>query len=460
MTGKYFIIFLLTLFLHKAVTSQLLTDSVKSVASQEFSDPSLLKKIFLGSNYRKEWATPVKMPVFYLKTDKHNFKIDRMGGGHQTTSLYLKDSGGKEWVLRSVDKKVKKDLVRGIFRMPFILKMIQDLVSTAYPYGSLSIPDLSNATGTLAGTHELYFVPDDPDFGEHRKDMANRAFILIDLHPTGEIDLETNEMIEKLKESNEYLVDQKEVLQSRLLDWLIADWDRHEGQLRWLQKDSAERKWFYPLPRDRDQAFAQSDGLFVKFVGSTFMPFLRGFGKKSTGIRQLSKKIDSLDHAFLNRLEKSDWENIIADFQSNLTDSVIESAIKKQPEEIYSIREQKIVDKLKSRRDGLLKNAMKYYSFLAREVTVKSSAKAEFFKITGYKDKTLVTVYDYSKGDTSEIIYSRSFDPAETRIIYILENGVDKILQEGELNKIKIVVRSSDRKKEYVLTGNAGIRDE
>jgi len=107
-----------------------------------------------------------------------------------------------------------------------------------------------------------------------------------------------------------------------------------------------------------------------------------------------------------------------------------------------------------------LKNAMKYYSFLAREVTVKSSAKAEFFKITGYKDKTLVTVYDYSKGDTSEIIYSRSFDPAETRIIYILENGVDKILQEGELNKIKIVVRSSDRKKEYVLTGNAGIRDE
>ena len=48
----------------------------------------------------------------------------------------------------------------------------------------------------------------------------------------------------------------------------------------------------------------------------------------------------------------------------NVTDSVIETAIKKQPKEIFAIRGNKLIEKLKSRRDGMLKHAMKYYSFL------------------------------------------------------------------------------------------------
>jgi hypothetical protein len=451
---KKIYLFVLLLTLQKTILAQSFPDSAVVAASLEFENASLFKKIFLGSNYRKEWATPVKMPAFSLRTNEHDFTIDKMGGGHQTTSLYLIDKNGKEWVLRSVDKTVKEDLVRGLFKLPFVLNMIQDLVSTAYPYGSLSIPDLSNAAGVVVGQHQLYFVPDDPAFGEHRERMANRAFILIDLHPTGESELKTNETIEKLRESNDYLMDQREFLKSRLLDWFIADWDRHEGQLRWLQKDSVGKKWFYPLPRDRDQAFAHSEGLFVKFVGITFMPFLRGFEKKSTGIRQLSKKIDSLDDAFLNRLEKNNWEEIIKNFQNNLTDSVIVSAIKKQPEEIYSIRGQRIIEKLKSRRDGLLKNALKYYSFLAREVTVKSSREAEFFKVNNYPDKTQVTVYDYSNEDTTQLIYSRTFYPSETRTIYILEDGADKILQEGEPNKIKVVIKNADNKTQTAFQKN------
>ena len=39
---------------------------------------------------------------------------------------------------------------------------------------------------------------------------------------------------------------------------------------------------------------------------------------------------------------------------------------KKQPTEIFAIRGKEMIEKLKSRRDGLLKNAMKYYLSLQR----------------------------------------------------------------------------------------------
>src|SRR6185503_247624 len=76
-------------------------------ASDKYCCPSLFEKIFFGSNYRREWATVVKIPVFDIK--KTNFRIVEMGGGKQTTSLELIDDENCEWVLRSVDKNVKPD---------------------------------------------------------------------------------------------------------------------------------------------------------------------------------------------------------------------------------------------------------------------------------------------------------------------------------------------------------------
>jgi type II secretory ATPase GspE/PulE/Tfp pilus assembly ATPase PilB-like protein len=78
----------------------------------------------------------------------------------------------------------------------------------------------------------------------------------------------------------------------------------------------------------------------------------------------LSKKTRALDKQFTNQLKKEDWESIIKEFQKNMTDSLIESAIKKQPPEIFAIRGEELVSKIRSRRDGLLKHVMKYYYFL------------------------------------------------------------------------------------------------
>ena len=332
-------------------------------ASVKYSYPSLLEKLLFGSNYRREWGRPVTMPVFDLK--KTNFQIVRMGGGQQTTSLELVDDKGREWALRSVDKDVEPP--KSFMENTFIQRVIQEHVSGSYPYAGLSVASIAQAAGVPAGEQCLYFVPDDSVFGQYRSTMANRVFILVNNQPQPQKGIMTNEMMEKLKLDEQFNVDQKEFLKARLVDWLVADWDRHDDQWRWIQEKTDSGIAFHIVPRDRDQAFYRSNGLLVKFVGLFFMPHINKFNKKGRGLKGLSKKTRTLDKEFTRRLKKEDWETIIKEFQENISDSVIESAIKKQPPEIFAIRGNDLIEKLKSRRDGLLKHAMKYYYFLNRQ---------------------------------------------------------------------------------------------
>lgn len=246
----------------------------------------------------------------------------------------------------------------------FIEWIIQDHVSAAYPYAGLSIPDISNAAGVPAGEQRLYYVPDDTAFGENRSAMANKVFILVNQQLQPQKGITTDEMLVKLKSDTPHYVDQKEYLRARLVDWLVADWDRHQDQWRWIQRHTDSGIGFYVVPRDRDQAFFKSNGLLVKIIGLFFMPHMNKFNKTARGIKGLSRKTRAMDKQFTSQLRKEDWESIIKEFQKNMTDSVIESAIKKQPPEIFAIQGAELVEKLRSRRDGLLKHGMKYYNFL------------------------------------------------------------------------------------------------
>lgn len=331
-------------------------------ASEKYGSPSVIEKIFFGSNYRREWGTPVTMRVFDIR--KTNFRIVQMGGGQQTTSLELLDEKGREWVLRSVDKDVQSG--KKIAQNKIVKAIVQDHVSGSYPYAGLSVPDIAHAVGVSAGEQYLYFVPDDTAFGQYRQAMANKVFILVNDQPQPQKGIATDTMLAKLKADTQYYVDPKKYLNARLVDWLIADWDRHEDQWKWIEEKTDSGIAFYVVPKDRDQAFYKSNGLLVKFVGLFFMPHIDRFNKSGRGIKSLGMKAKELDKQILDPLRKGDWETIIREFQDNVTDSVIESAIRKQPPEIFAIRGKELIQKLRSRRDGLLKHVMKYYDFLQR----------------------------------------------------------------------------------------------
>ncbi|HVE60604.1 MAG TPA: hypothetical protein VNA26_02215, partial [Chitinophagaceae bacterium] len=341
------------------MTADSKTDSVTWQASTKYADPSFFKRLFLGRNYRKEWETPVKLPVFHLKA--MGFTIKELGGGQQTKSLRLSDKSGKIWALRTIDKDVEKALPP-FFRNTILEKITQDMVSAAHPYAPLTITVLSNAMAIIAPTPKIYFVPYDEDFDTLAGIFGNTLCLLEQREPTPDrTDTESTEkVLEEIIEENDHLIIQKAVLRARLLDMLIGDWDRHSDQWTWGVVEQNGVDYYYAIPRDRDQAYFYSQGLLVKIARKIALPHLVGFRKDLSKLRKLNNKSWQFDNTFLNELDRQEWESTIKLVQSSLTDSVISKAIHQLPPEVYPLSGPQLEMKLKGRRNDLLKAGLKY----------------------------------------------------------------------------------------------------
>src|SRR5690242_5091310 len=62
------------------------------------------RTFWMGANYRKEWKTPITVPVLNMSTEKGGLKPIKRGGGKQTRSLRVEDPQGRQYALRSIQK--------------------------------------------------------------------------------------------------------------------------------------------------------------------------------------------------------------------------------------------------------------------------------------------------------------------------------------------------------------------
>lgn len=210
-------------------SSALVRDSVITPASIKYQNPTFFKRLFLGDNYRVVWSMPVTFPVFRIKTT--DLTIKELGGGQQTKSLKLQDKQGREWALRTVDKDVEHAIPK-FMRHTIAQKVTQDMVSAAHPYAPLTIPTLAHAIGVIVPEPTFYFVPDDPALESYRSIFANTICMLEQKEPTPDRSgtENTEDFLKELLNENDHLVIQQAVLRARLLDMLVADWDRHADQ--------------------------------------------------------------------------------------------------------------------------------------------------------------------------------------------------------------------------------------
>lgn len=403
-------------------------DSVIAPASTKYINCSPIRVLFIGKNYRREWSTPVKMPVFHLKTQQGGFTIEELGGGQQTRSLRLLDKNGQEWVLRSTDKDVSKALevkLKNKFARRIVKDIVQDLISAAHPYGSLTVPELAKAAGVIVARPTLFYVPDDPAFGEYRTLFANTVCFLEDREPTPDQSgtESTEDVMKKVFKKNDHQLMQQAILRARLLDMLIADWDRHQDQWKWGVQKKGNTTYYYPVPKDRDFAYFKSNGLIILFASMTVVPHMHSFTRDGSAIKKLSNKTWEIDAQWLNQLDEEDWKKAIINFQNKLTDSVIEIAVKKIPAEVYAFSGKKLETILKNRRNGLLQHALNYYRFLARNTYIIGSDDQEFFTIAQDGDNISVTVSKNGSADKNQVIYQRTFNQKDTKKIFI--KGLD-----------------------------------
>ena len=423
-----------------------LPDSVSVAASYAYSQPSFFRKIFMGKNYRKEWETPVKLPV--LNLTKLGLIVEELGGGRQTKSLRLLDKDSAEWALRTVDKDVRPAIPK-LIRNGFTVSIVQDMVSAAHPYAPLTVPMLADAVGVHAAQPTFYYVPDDTSLGKFRSLFAGTVCLLEkrDLIE-GVKTKSTEKMLGDLFEHQKSQLNQAAYLNARLLDMAIADWDRHYDQWKWAELDSGKRTIYLALPKDRDQAYFSSQGWLLKIIRLLGMKFTVGFTDETDNLVKLNSVAWNLDRLLLNELSREDWTSIAREFQNNLKDDVIQNAVKELPDNIYSMHGALITQKLLSRKNTLASGVLKYYSFLSKEVTIHGTDKAEHFDLTGNKDSVTLTVRP--KDDVKKIGYKRTFYPNETKKIKLLGLDGDDVFSSN--SDLQTAIR-------FEIDGGAGNND-
>ncbi len=400
------------------------------------------RRYWMGTNYRKEWMTPVKAPVINLATEHGGLTPTKRGGGKQTRSLRLEDTRGREYNIRSIQKFITAKTLPGGFESEAAADLVQDGVSASYPYSALSVTPLAEAAGVLHLSPRLVYIPDDPKLGEHRADFGNMlAWLENRLPDTVKKGFDTDEVVEKLVDDNDNAVDQHALLKARILDMFVMDLDRHEDQWTWGSWDNGKGKTYYPIPKDRDQAFYTNQGLLPGIVKWPWLvPQLQGFRAEAKNIKRFNFAARNLDRYFLNQLTQNDWSQAADRFISQMTDAVIDKAIDAQPPEIRSISGDKIRETLRERRKYLALEVMEYYRFISEIVNITGSDKKELFDVTRNDDgSVLVQVFKITnEGNQSTKMYDRLFDPAVTDELRLYGfGGEDKFSIKGNNDRSK-----------------------
>lgn len=425
---------------------------------------------FWGKHYRKEWNTAIRVENFYLDTAKGGLTPFQEGGGRQTKSLRLKGKGGKEYVLRSVNK----DFSKGLKDMDgtFISRIAKDQVSIGHPFAAYTITPMIEAAGIYHTQPKIVFVPKQKAFGKFNDEYGDQLYLFEERSDENQEDADnfgnsknvvgSEKLMEKIYDENDNQVDQVVFVRARLFDIFIGDWGRHPDNWRWAEFDRGKQTIYKPVPRDRDQAYTKIDGFYPDIAGA-IRNEIQGFHYSIKHIGGWNFPGRPLDQKFLNELTLDEWLAQAKYLQLVLTDTLIESSIHLMPTELFSISGNEIINKLKARRDELQVYAKKYYDYLSKTVTILGSEKKELIEVYVLADKKVdVDVFKIDKeGNKIDTpYYSRQFNPGETKDLFIYGLGKkDIITLKGEKrSKIKVHIIDPQAKDSISELDNNSIK--
>jgi len=309
------------------------------------------------------------------------------------------------------------------------------------PHGScrIHLPYLADAIDVYHTNPKIYYIPAQPALGSFNGIFGGEMH-LVEERPSGkhwkdaaffgspDKIVSTPDLNEGLLKSSKHRVDQEWAIRTRLLDFLIGDWDRHDDQWTWASFDKDDdNKLYRPIPRDRDQAFSRYDGV-VPWLARQTLPFLRQlqvYGPTIKSMKWTTWSARLFDRTYLNELGWKQWEAQVKFIQQQLSDSVIENAFRDWPAKAKQVSAPQIIGSLKVRRNDLLRIARTHYEFLSGSVDVIGTEDRERFEIDRLDDDhTRVTVSEINKkGEVKHQTYQRIFETRDTEFIDVYGNG-------------------------------------
>jgi len=426
-------------------------------ADPQYANKSGFHEWLMGTNYRNVWATPFKYEVLDLNKEQGGLKIIKRGGGMQTQSLRLEDKNGTEWVLRSL-KKYPEKAVPEALRETVAKDVVQDQISAANPYAPVAVVPLAAAAGVHHTNPRFVYLPKDTSLGVYANTFGDDVYLFEEREPDvkGKT-LSTPKLLEQIQGDNDNTVNQPAVLNARLLDWLIADWDRHDDQWRWGAENDKKAKTqrYYPIPRDRDQAFFVNEGLLPRIASRKWaLPNIQGFRPKIRYIEGQNPTAQAFDRSFMNELTEQQFKDISKAFVAKISDNDIREAVNRFPDTIRSQVGDRVYNTLIARRAILEQEALKFYRFISKDVDVVGTKKEELFSVERKPDGLVdVTVTKINKkGELEQNIYHRTFYPKDTRELRLYGlGGEDRFVIKGDNGSpIKIRIIGGREKDTYI----------
>ncbi|HEX6368796.1 MAG TPA: BamA/TamA family outer membrane protein [Longimicrobium sp.] len=400
-----------------------------------------LARLFNGDEYRAEWTTPLRVPFLNPATFAGGLTVEQAGGGLATESLRMRGADGREYLFRSLDKNAERGLPDDLHGT-FIASIVQDLVSAKHPGSAHAMPALLRAAGVLHVVPTMYVMPDHPFLGEFREQFAGRLGQVEERPEDAEVDedapnaprparsfqnadrvIGTERLLERLEEDPDERVDSRDYLTARLVDMIAGDWDRHSDQWRWAGYERGDRWTWRPIPRDRDNAFSDYEGL-VPAVVRSFVPDLTRFGARWRDLPGLIYLPADLDRRLLADLDRATWDSVAASVRARITDPVIDRAVAELPREYQPIGGADMAAALRYRRDRLDEASRWFYGQLASDVDVRATDEAERAEVERLPDGS-VDVRLFGSPDARTPYFRRRFLSSETREVRVYLHGGD-----------------------------------
>ena len=450
-------------------------DSVTVVVGPEYRAGGLQTWLW-GGNWRHLWTRPVRVEVMDPDTFAGGLTPLRAGGDFASNTLHLLGADGRRYVFRSINKNVSKGLGPD-FEGTLVEWVVQDQVSASHPGAPRLAGPLLEAVGILHATPRMVVMKDRASLGQCRErfaglvghieeradendpeDPADAAAVNpgVDEEPAedpldescgvptreGQLDgpafagavqvKGTEEFLDDLEDSPVNRLNSREYLAARLMDIYMGDWDRHEDQWRWARYDRGDLRVWRPVPRDRDNAFVNHEGLLMAIGRGAFIRNVR-FDTEFPSLTGLTVQAEPLDRRLLSDLPRTAWDSVVAQLRARLTDGAIDRAVAALPAEYQQGDRARLVQILRARREALPGQAELFYKRLAQNVDVYATDVDEVAVIDRHEDGSVeVTLTGAGDGDRRWITYNRRFLADETDDVRLyLQGGDDRAVVRG-----------------------------
>jgi hypothetical protein len=376
------------------------------------------QRMMTGNLWRDAWTAEVAVEVLDRERFHEGFAADSAGNSFLFTPL-VHDT-------------------RKIFPLAaqtaFSQKTLNDLLSATYPYADAITGVIAAAAGWPQAQPSvpprLAFFPDAEIPGGGTGTSAGQMGYFTAYHDTSAIRgyATTLATLAAVYGGNGNLIDAREVLKVRLLDFYLGIWYGATESWVWAPSSGAGPTTWRPVQFPLSLAFSRFDGVVTNALGIIVTPLV-SCDEEYPDVSELAWYDRGFDRKVLSSLTRRTYDSLALDLVQSISDSVIDAAIDRIPPERRPVDGPRLRRILQQRRAQLPALAQAYYAMLARTVDVYATDAPKWVEVRRLDAQRLSVTISAKKADGSpdkdHLQFARIFSAGETEEIRLYMAGGD-----------------------------------